>query len=285
MYRLMGFGKPVPDNPSKARAKASVQMQLREFTNSVRGVVQRALYEEEQRDVFKPLHITSQKFLGLALRGKYQAPSFMVVMDEDMRKQIQLKLIQLGHRISSTQVERFIQGEIPLLPNLPNLRGRAGWDSKLSELPGLVASKQTHGDSQVVPLSSPPSYPFCLSCPECNGNVLSNNKAFQQQDLDKVCKCNQCKQNIKVRDWNCRCGRRWHLCHFHSSLGNSNIAKSTPTDKPCRGTKRAIGPFTHEKLVEIDTKRARRRPPNILPPAHNILSVKLRERFAHLLSR
>ena len=36
---LGGYPKPIPDNPSKARARATLLMQLNEFKKVVRGVV------------------------------------------------------------------------------------------------------------------------------------------------------------------------------------------------------------------------------------------------------
>ena len=195
---------------------------------------------------------------------------------------IRRNLITLGHKLPATQVDRFLKGEIALVPRLPNLKGRTGWDSKLSGLPGLKETMQMAVCKQPSNLQQQASFPCCLSCPECNGNVLSSNTAFQLRDLDKTCKCNQCKRSSKVRDWRCRCGLRWHQCDLHSTFSNSKQGIDSPRDKPCRGIKRSYGPFTHEELVDIDTKRARRRPPNILPPAQLNLSVKLRERFPHL---
>ena len=48
MYRCMGFQKPLLDNPSKARSKATVQMQLRKFKAVLRGVASRGIYHHEQ---------------------------------------------------------------------------------------------------------------------------------------------------------------------------------------------------------------------------------------------
>ncbi len=125
-------------------------MQLREFTNTVRGVVQRGLYEDVQRDAFKPLHITNDNFIDFALKGKYQAPSLIIIMSEEMQMHIRRKLITLGHKISSTQVDKFLKGDIALAPSLPNLKGRAGWDSKLSVIPELKATIQMDESKQKV---------------------------------------------------------------------------------------------------------------------------------------
>ncbi len=284
MYRFMGFSKPIADSPSKGRAKATVHMQLKEFTLAVRGVVSRGSYDDQPKQALKLLHISKDKFLDIALKGKYQAPSLKLAMSEEMCVQVRKCLITLGHEISATQVERFLRGELALTPSSPNLKGRVGWDSKLGVSPGLCEAMQLVEQKQQSNLQKQAKYPFCMTCPECNGNELSSNMAFQLHDLDRTCKCKQCKQSSKIRDWRCGCGLRWHLCDLHAVPGQQKQARNSPTDKPCRGTKRTLGPFTHEKLVEIDAKRARRRPATILPPDKLNLSVRLRERFPHLLS-
>ena len=123
---------------------------------------------------------------------------------------------------------------------------------------------------------------ICLTCPKCNASELSSNRASQLQDLDTTCKCKSCKQLVRARDWMCRCHVNWHLCNIHQSCSNLANAKSASRSNSCRGRKRAIGPLTHEELEEIDARRIRATPRNLLPPAPNILSVNLRERFAYL---
>ncbi len=49
IYRVKGYPKPIPDNPSKARARATIQMQLKEFKRVVRGVVERGSCEDSQK--------------------------------------------------------------------------------------------------------------------------------------------------------------------------------------------------------------------------------------------
>ena len=121
----------------------------------------------------------------------------------------------------------------------------------------------------------------CFMCPHCNHPQVSNTAAFQLQDLDKVHKCKNCKRTSKVQAWLCMCHLRWHSCIKHQAYANCATSKTTPcsTAKP---VKRPLGPLTLAVLQEIDAKRIRINPPRILPPAPNLLSIKLRERFAHL---
>ncbi len=121
-----------------------------------------------------------------------------------------------------------------------------------------------------------------FSCPQCNKETPSKNQCFQLQDLDKVNKCKNCKVNVKVRDWMCSCGHTWHLCDIHRSYCSQQSNKKPLSNVPSQCRKRMLGPLTHEQLQEIDTKRMRRTNQHVLPPAPNILSAKLRERFAYL---
>ncbi len=208
--------------------------------------------------------------------------------------------------------------KIRIKPNSLALKGRVGWDSNLKGLGvptnitnilplqdttqdqrsiggGTGRLKRVHGD---VPLSiqanllkpldntEGPSDGIALfTCPKCKACEISSNKAFNHHDLDKACKCKSCKTISKARNWMCKCQKPWHLCSIHSSCCSTTKKpkQSVPTT-PCKGTKR-FGPYTHEQLVAIDNKRIRRAPAVILPPSSNILSVKLRERFAHLLNK
>ena len=61
-----------------------VHLQLKEFTLAVRGVVSRGSYDDQLKQALKPLHISKDKFLDIALKGKYQAPSLKLVMSEEM---------------------------------------------------------------------------------------------------------------------------------------------------------------------------------------------------------
>ena len=185
----------------------------------------------------------------------------------------------------------FRQGEISLKPVFPNLKGRVGWDSGIK----ATASNASNGNaSNAIPISDAsnassarssidsPSSLVCFQCPACNASELSSNKAFQLEDLDVTCKCKTCKVNRKSKDWRCGCRIPWHLCTIHQSNANNKIMKP-PSSNPTLKRKATVGPFTLEQLQEIDTKRMRKCTRQPLPPAANLLSAKLRERFAYLL--
>ncbi len=281
MFRCLGYPKPILDNPSKSRARATVRMQLRAFKSTVRGVVQRGFYESEQKQLFRPIKVTHEKFLHLGVKGKQPAFNCSIIYKEGVKDVIEHSIITLGHRISSKQLGKFRSGESQLTPNMPNLNGRVGWDSSLKVIQQPLpicgnASNMSNSNNK---------RPFSIAifqCPHCKAPETSANQAFQLEDLDKLCKCKACKKSLKVRDWSCSCLKAWHLCDLHQSCANTTSKASAPCGWPIPGTKRAIGPLSNEQLHQFDTKRIKRSPPSILPPAPNILSVKLRERFSYL---
>ena len=158
------------------------------------------------------------------------------------------------------------------------------WDSKLKRLPGGAAESIPIHDCEFNhgATSNKRQYSLaCFQCPTCNASELSSNQAFQLKDLDGQCKCKACKRKSKVKDWLCSCQIKWHLCNKHQSHANECKIRNAHGNRSC-GTKRTLGPFTQDQLQEIDSKRMRRMPPKVLPPAPNLLSPNLRERFAHL---
>ncbi len=121
----------------------------------------------------------------------------------------------------------------------------------------------------------------CFQCPACGASELSSNQAFQLEDLDRSCKCKSCKANCKVKDWRCGCHTPWHLCARHQVHANRK-RKEPPSSGALPAAKRLVGPLTLEQLQELDTKRISKGKFNAIPPSPNILSAKLRERFAYL---
>jgi hypothetical protein len=282
IYRIKGFPKPIPDNMSKARARATIFSQLTEFKKTVRGIIDRGINDEEKRNKFRPLKVTHERFLSLGIKGKHAAISCSIDVDDETLRLLELNLITLGHRVSTKQQKDFREGKITFKPVVPNLKGRAGWDSKIKLREGALYQPKPR-QKHTANCCKRSVQPVCFQCPQCKASVLSSNQAFQNVDLDKVCKCKSCKAYVKVRDWRCSCLNRWHLCDKHQSYANP-ISKKPPSSLPSSSSsnKRQLGPFSMEQLREIDTKRMRKCNSQLLTPSPNILSVKLRERFAYL---
>ena len=280
IYRVIGYPKPIPDRPSKARARATIQMQLTEFKKVVRGIVERAAKDEDSKSAIKPCKITHQRFISLGLAGKHAAINCSIEVDDDVMKAVEGQLIKLGHLISAKQIRNFQEGSLKLKPSMPNLKGRAGWDSNIQPIKQATWSKICN--LQATGHAKRALDPICLQCPKCKASTISANAAFQSEDLDKVCKCATCKRNSKSNDWLCSCNAKWHLCNMHSHIVRQS-SKKPPKSESIPRPKRQIGPLNFEQLQEIDTKRMRKSNGHLIPLSGNILSAKLRERFAHLL--
>ncbi len=286
LYRMHNNPKPIPDNVHKARERATVQAQLNEFKMVTRGVIQRACYDDGQKNLFKPLKTKRDKFGGLAIKGRFAILSCGVQLDPKMAQVLEHNLITLSRQIAASKVEQFKGNKINLVPVTIKLKGRAGWDSAIK-----LADKdhQPHNDLQIA-VQKPshgtkrPHDEVHFTCPRCKATSNSNKSCFQLQDLDRVCKCNSCKSNVKVRDWLCSCSHNWHLCEVHRSLCSSKQITKPLSNGPGQSSKRMLGPLSNEQLQEIDVKRMRRSNKHLLDPSPNILSANLRERFAYLFN-
>ncbi len=153
-----------------------------------------------------------------------------------------------------------------------------------------------------------------LTCPTCNKQETCGNKAFLQKDLDASFKCNSCRTPSRVREWTCPCQLPWHACPLHQDsprrfttdmFGNTITNTSDVPSTMLHGytTKRKAcqeQALTHEQLIQYDLKRARKeqrkmsaKPTQnyatftqheVLMPKANLLSNKLKERFAYPLN-
>ena len=284
---MRGYSKPIQDNKAKSRARATVQAQLNAFKVTTRGVVQRAMFDDEHRSMFKPVRCNDEKFINLALKGKFPAIDCGVLLSQDEITIIEHNILTLGRHIANKKVKEYCEGKITLKPNNPVLKGRAGWDSniKVCGKDHVATSNNAIVMHEAVQGTKRPHEEISFHCPKCQATCNSNKKCFQLQDLDKVSKCRKCKANVKVRDWLCSCGNTWHLCAVHRSYCSSTNTKKPPCNGPGQSSKRMLGPLTTEQLQQYDNKRMRRSNDHLLQPAPNILSCKLRERFAYLFDK
>ncbi len=237
-----------------------------------------------------------------------------VCLEPKIQQLIQDKIISLGHQISGKKLEHFKSYKIALKPKALAINGRAGWDSKLSSAP--TADRPELQEGEVIPPiqnilkdepaveahhAAQPSQPTCFSCPACGAAVLSNVKSFQLKDLDKTCKCRTCCTSSKVGRWKCKCQLPWHLCTTHVECCSK--ASLSKRERIPVAPKKRIAPQSFEQLIAFDNQRAANqqykrfksnkamrnaqvcKPVNILPPQANLLSQKLRDRFAYLLNK
>ena len=178
-----------------------------------------------------------------------------------------------------------MQGKESLCPSQANLNGRVGWDSNLilfSQRDAISEIEKQPQDQQVQPSAN---LDTVFLCPSCNYPQSSKSAAFQLQDLDKTHKCKQCSSTSSVQKWLCMCHSPWHMCMKHSVHASKASDPSSGLSSARPQLKRTVGPFNLADLQAYDAKRRRKLPPRILPPAPNLLSSKLKQRFAHLFEQ
>ena len=99
------------DNHSKARRRASIQMQIREFTTTFRGISERAILAHDIQALFKPANVKQERFKNLALNGTYPAISTNIVCTQDIFNHVMSNIIKLGHLILDIRVNKFLANE------------------------------------------------------------------------------------------------------------------------------------------------------------------------------
>ena len=184
-------------------------MQLNSFKITVRGVVERGLYDTNHKDVFGPFKTIFDKFHNLGIKGRQVAFNGCVHYESALQSIVEDRLITLGHRISGCKLHNFKIGQIGLKPTALALAGRAGWDSALSRhsvAQSAAVSKimpicaESHNTNSITNVDDQPRV-ICLSCPVCKACELSSHSAFQLEDLDKECICRKCGKPYKAMHW------------------------------------------------------------------------------------
>ncbi len=160
LYRTRGYTKPIEDNKNKARARATVQMQLDEFKSVIRGISDRLDFGHGNRQILSPANITHERFSTLAISGKHMAIQFQADLEDHEQDRIGDCLITLGHHMSADKIRQFKANRLLLLPKRIILKGRAGWDSKLGIKPRKSCPTQAHfpSSNSHIPICYTPRY-------------------------------------------------------------------------------------------------------------------------------
>ena len=175
LYRSRGYSKPIKDDNNKVRARATVDMQLNRFKSTIRGLSKRLSVTIDDRLPFEPINVTHERFSTLGISGKHPAIHLQLDLDDATQDHIGDCLIKLGHHISGPKLAKFKAGRLLLPTKKLNLRGRAGWDSKLGPPAAKAhrgkASKTTRkdGDTTMSPAVPPQGIcvepiPLCWPC-------------------------------------------------------------------------------------------------------------------------
>ena len=237
------------------------------------------MHNTQHREYFKPFKTNIYKYKAVAIEGIQTAISMDIYMSNEQRKIVEYHIIHIGHTITDKKLEAFRSGGIPLNINKVRLTGKVIWEAKLRKSFEIAVDLPSLQDRDEA---TPHFMEAIITCPICSNSTTTNN-IIKNRDLDSISKCTKCRRNIKANDWKCSCNIPWHTCQSHKySTISSNNTKNV-THRTLLGTKRAIGPLTHEELINIDNKRIKRTTPAFYPLAPSLLSAKLRDKFAHIL--
>ncbi len=165
--------------------------------------------------------------------------SFNVVISNELQVYVAKALLSLGRSGSNTKREDMIRKLCYIKPVKLSLKGKAKWDSDLRPIYSSKDRLIDEGDVQCTSchvihehltpcqqcMAKRPLHVVC--CPACKKDSAVHNYKFQHADLDLKIKCIECKKLTHLRDWNCDCGKPWHVCGTHA-LGKASYNSSTP---------------------------------------------------------
>ncbi len=159
LYRSRGYSKPIKDDKNKVRARATVDMQLNKFKSTIRGLSNRLNITIDNRLAFEPINVMHERFSTLGISGRHPAIHLQLQLDDGTQERIGDQLITLGHLISGPKLAKFKAGSLLLPTRKLNLRGRAGWDSKLGlRQPRRKKPRQANQPARLTPLRCHPQF-------------------------------------------------------------------------------------------------------------------------------
>jgi hypothetical protein len=207
--------------------------------------------------------------IGIGMTGKVPTIQANVFMKKEEVQAVAKALVQLNRNISNKQVIEFMQNTLKILPKELKLKGKAGWDSDLPSMAKPHTSTRETVENRGICLDLPTGAAF-LECPRCNKVESITEKGFQTKDLDKTRRCFHCKKYSAVKNWECGCGTKWHLCsvhghgrtecNSHQQIGDTRSQPTHPTGK-LKGnhSSNSYKEHTFEDLLDGDVKRAAKR--------------------------
>ncbi len=80
-------------------------MQLNKFKAITGGIIARIVFDKERKDLFRPMKVTHERFLSLAIKGKQPAVSMQIQISDQLKDHLGDQLIMLGHKISGKSSE------------------------------------------------------------------------------------------------------------------------------------------------------------------------------------
>ena len=228
LYRIRGFSKPKEDPKNQSHHKIAPDKQILAFKKLVQEVIAKVCNDDGDGKLFAAAKMRADALKGVGLLGNQAGPKINVAISEEEKKLIAAALTQPPRSINGVKLDEFLEGERLLSTNPLSLRGKVGWDTSL-ESPNRVKPKlrwktQTDAD-MITELQTTEFY----TCPKCNNVEPSDCVKFSFKNLDQKQKCNTCRRQVTVKDWNCRCGVRWYLCPEHGRNQPPQLKRKRPT--------------------------------------------------------
>lgn len=217
--------------------KPGLAEQLREFKALTRMVVDRAMIDSPDQNLFKPVGRPDNLLRGYAIERPGAAMGFWPVMTDVEWNSIELKLVQLGRTRSKLAAQAFLDGQGELVVaklTRPVLKSRIKWDK---ELDGGRVPQQNAG-ARGEPGEINRVLPF-FRCPKCQQPEAASANAFRIHDLDRTAVCKACEKSSGIRLWWCECGMRWHACAKHQGAPDEIRAWSRKAETSKARTKSA----------------------------------------------
>jgi len=271
LYRIRGGHKIIPDPSNKALPKGTADKQMRAFQRAVRVVVDRTLDPQADAILFKPGPARCNNLRGVGILGKQACLRFNAEVQPREQDAIAIQLSLLNRGGAIKQHQKFIKGEVKLLPHALKLKGKAAWDSNIPTVTVTPLARNSwerlFKEESFVALT----LATMLKCPGCEGGESSFKPVFQRVDLDRGAKCGFCLKSTPIRKWTCPCGVCWHTCSTHAGAHKDHLNKdrgkqpqsghlSTPVgdDRADNGKAKASRRFeSPEEIIQQDLRRAK----------------------------
>ncbi len=269
LYRIRGYACLTAHQDVQAYAKPNPDKLIRDFKNTVRGVVGRVFIETPHAALFRPAKGKRDEQLGVGILGILSAPSFNAVLTDVECAKVARALILLSRDLSEKHIQSYMCDHYKVLPKVLALNGKAGWaptafkdccvQTKHCSWPALP-----HLGDEVQAKDT--GFYQCALCRKVEPNTC---RSFQYRDLDAKHKCSHCKKASPVNYWTCSCGLRWFMCPRHrkdlsscTNLPQLGVAKQQTSSSSSTTRKRShaeVSSSSLQEMLEQDLRREDRR--------------------------
>ena len=222
LYKMAG-GSCVVSNPaSKAQARPSMRVQLKEFKRICRFIAKHTMAEEDAK-LLKPNLSKKPRLWGLGIETHVAMVNFNVCIKSHAQRQISRHILKSGRHRTVKQVEEILHKQRHIPVSTLATVNRCGWSQAIQVHSGPIFASETEKSTienvapiprdEVVPKLLEDVYKF--KCDTCQCEVKSNRKAFRLDTLGAKTWCGNCKKSYEAKTWKCPCNLPWYECGVH----------------------------------------------------------------------